>query len=137
MCESYKLLQGFNHTDESTFKFIAMSPLCNVEFYPCANGIRIGEYLVGIVVIWSCSISRKENEKSRFTANKLMILSDEEKMARYAHEERQVREENLRLQRKLQLEIERREALCRTLSESESSLEMDDERFDEQSFCTQ
>ena len=50
-------------------------------------------------------------------------------MARYAHEERQVREENLRLQRKLQLEIERREALCRTLSESESSLEMDDERF--------
>ena len=61
--------------------------------------------------------------------DKLMILSDEEKMARYAHEEKQVREENLRLQRKLQLEIERREALCRTLSESESSLEMDDERF--------
>ena len=57
-------------------------------------------------------------------------------MARYAHEERQVREENLRLQRKLQLEIERREALCRTLSESESSLEMDDERFVEQLFCT-
>ncbi len=55
-------------------------------------------------------------------------VADEEKMAHYAQEERQVREENLRLQRKLQLEIERREALCRTLSESESSLEMDDER---------
>ena len=55
-------------------------------------------------------------------------FTDEEKMARYAQEERHIREENLRLQRKLQLEIERREALCRTLSESESSLEMDDER---------
>lgn len=40
-----------------------------------------------------------------------------------------MREENLRLQRKLQREMERREALCRQLSESESSLEMDDERF--------
>lgn len=34
----------------------------------------------------------------------------------------------LRLQRKLQLEVERREALCRHLSESESSLEMEEER---------
>ena len=49
-------------------------------------------------------------------------------MAQYAQEERQIREENLRLQRKLQMEIDRREALCRHLSESESSLEMDDER---------
>ncbi len=39
-----------------------------------------------------------------------------------------MREENVRLQRKLQREMERREALCRQLSESESSLEMDDER---------
>ncbi|GAB1597842.1 coiled-coil domain-containing protein 6-like isoform X1 [Argonauta hians] len=52
----------------------------------------------------------------------------EEKMAQYAQEERQIREENLRLQRKLQMEMERRESLCRHLSESESSLEMDDER---------
>ncbi|KAK7502093.1 hypothetical protein BaRGS_00006845 [Batillaria attramentaria] len=51
-----------------------------------------------------------------------------EKMAQYAQEERQIREENLRLQRRLQLEMERRENLCRHLSESESSLEMDDER---------
>lgn len=40
-----------------------------------------------------------------------------------------MREENVRLQRKLQREMERREALCRQLSESESSLEMDDERY--------
>lgn len=50
-------------------------------------------------------------------------------MAQFAEEERQIREENVRLQRKLQMEIERREQLCRHLSESESSLEMDDERF--------
>ena len=50
-------------------------------------------------------------------------------MAQFAEEERQIREENVRLQRKLQMEIERREQLCRHLSESESSLEMDDERY--------
>ena len=54
---------------------------------------------------------------------------DSEKMAQYLEEERHMREENLRLQRKLQREMERREALCRQLSESESSLEMDDERL--------
>lgn len=53
---------------------------------------------------------------------------DAEKMAALMSEERHIKEENLRLQRKLQLEMERREALCRHLSESESSLEMDDER---------
>ncbi|XP_069123105.1 coiled-coil domain-containing protein 6-like isoform X2 [Argopecten irradians] len=52
----------------------------------------------------------------------------EQKMAQYAQEEKHIREENLRLQRKLQMEMERRESLCRHLSESESSLEMDDER---------
>lgn len=49
-------------------------------------------------------------------------------MAQFAREEQQIREENLRLQRKLQMEVDRREQLCRHLSESESSLEMDDER---------
>lgn len=53
---------------------------------------------------------------------------DTEKRAQYIEEERHMREENIRLQRKLQREMERREALCRQLSESESSLEMDDER---------
>uniref|UniRef100_A0A3Q2E863 Coiled-coil domain containing 6a n=1 Tax=Cyprinodon variegatus TaxID=28743 RepID=A0A3Q2E863_CYPVA len=56
-------------------------------------------------------------------------LQHTEKRAQYIEEERQMREENIRLQRKLQREMERREALCRQLSESESSLEMDDERY--------
>ncbi|XP_040129396.1 coiled-coil domain-containing protein 6-like isoform X1 [Ictidomys tridecemlineatus] len=50
-------------------------------------------------------------------------------MAQYLEEERRMREENLRLQRKLQREMERRAALCRQLSESESSLLMDDKRY--------
>ncbi|XP_066582705.1 coiled-coil domain-containing protein 6-like [Prorops nasuta] len=62
--------------------------------------------------------------------HQLLISQQEhtEKMQRYVNEEKQIREENLRLQRKLQLEVERREALCRHLSESESSLEMEEER---------
>lgn len=62
--------------------------------------------------------------------NQLAISEQEntEKMQRYVNEEKNIREENLRLQRKLQLEVERREALCRHLSESESSLEMEEER---------
>ncbi|XP_030384926.1 coiled-coil domain-containing protein 6 [Scaptodrosophila lebanonensis] len=51
------------------------------------------------------------------------------KMQQFAQEEKSIREENARLQRKLKQEVERREALCRHLSESESSLEMDEERF--------
>ncbi|XP_019620234.1 PREDICTED: coiled-coil domain-containing protein 6-like isoform X2 [Branchiostoma belcheri] len=51
-----------------------------------------------------------------------------EKMAHYVAEEKQIKEENVRLQRKLLREMERREALSRQLSESESSLEMDEER---------
>lgn len=49
-------------------------------------------------------------------------------MSKFEHEESNLREENVRLQRKLLLEMERREHLSRQLSESESSLEMDDER---------
>ncbi|XP_013187444.1 coiled-coil domain-containing protein 6 isoform X2 [Amyelois transitella] len=62
--------------------------------------------------------------------NQLSVSQNEnkEKMHRLALEEKHIREENLRLQRKLQQEVERREALCRHLSESESSLEMEEER---------
>ncbi|CAF3568792.1 unnamed protein product [Rotaria sp. Silwood2] len=49
-------------------------------------------------------------------------------MEQLVKEEQDIRNENLRLQRKLQLEVDRREQLCRQLSESESSLEMDEER---------
>ena len=44
------------------------------------------------------------------------------------NEEKTLREENVRLQRKLNMEVERREALHRQLSESETSLEMEEER---------
>jgi coiled-coil domain-containing protein 6 len=54
--------------------------------------------------------------------------SHRQKMDELVKEEQDVRNENLRLQRKLQLEVDRREQLCRQLSESESSLEMDEER---------
>ena len=37
----------------------------------------------------------------------------ERKMAEFVKEEKEIKEENLRLQRRLQLEMERREALCR------------------------
>jgi len=57
------------------------------------------------------------------------VVVDQESMERYAEEERQIRQENVRLQRKLQMEIERREQMCRRLSESESSIEMDEERY--------
>ena len=44
-------------------------------------------------------------------------------------EEKSLRAENFRLQRKLNMEVERREALHRHLSESEASIDgMDDER---------
>ncbi len=50
----------------------------------------------------------------------LIRVIEEEKMAHYVQEEKHIRDENLRLQRRLQMEMERREALCRHLSESES-----------------
>ncbi|XP_077300438.1 coiled-coil domain-containing protein 6 [Arctopsyche grandis] len=61
--------------------------------------------------------------------NQLAVSQNEskEKMQRYAMEEKSIREENIRLQQKLQMEVERREALCRHLSESESSLEMEED----------
>jgi hypothetical protein len=59
---------------------------------------------------------------------------NKENMEKLVKEEKAIRDENLRLQRRLQMEVDRREALCRHLSESESSLEMDDERhFNESS----
>lgn len=57
-------------------------------------------------------------------------LENAEKVTQqFVADEKNIREENMRLQRKLQMEVERREALCRHLSESESSLEMEEERL--------
>ena len=53
----------------------------------------------------------------------------EEKMQLLILEEKQMKEENTRLRRRLQQEAERREEICRNLSESESSLEIDTERY--------
>lgn len=58
----------------------------------------------------------------------MSFMIDREKIQALEDEERSLKEENVRLQRKLLREMERREALSRQLSESESSLEMDDER---------
>lgn len=68
-------------------------------------------------------------EVSRLKANLEKVERDhKENMAKLVREEKLIKEENVRLQRRLQMEVDRREALCRHLSESESSLEMDDER---------
>ena len=51
-----------------------------------------------------------------------------ERIQQIEEEERALKEENLRLQRRLLRETERREQMTRQLSESESSIEMDEER---------
>lgn len=83
----------------------------------------------------STHIKNLRGEVNRLRTKLLTIqVEQQEKLHKYANEEKQIREENLRLQRKLQLEVERREALCRQLSESETSLEMEEERhFNEMS----
>lgn len=74
-------------------------------------------------------VQHLRNEVAKLKTQLLNVQQEHsEKMAQFALEEKQIREENIRLQRKLQMEMERREALCRHLSESESSLEMDEER---------
>ena len=72
---------------------------------------------------------KHRNNDAKLEMMMMSVVADKEKMAQYVEDERHIREENVRLQRKLQMEIERREQLCRHLSESESSLEMDDERL--------
>ncbi|XP_044751466.1 coiled-coil domain-containing protein 6 isoform X1 [Coccinella septempunctata] len=76
--------------------------------------------------------SHIQNLRSEVTRLRQTLTNSQQEhtqnMQRYAQEERNIKEENLRLQRKLQMEVERREALCRHLSESESSLEMEEEK---------
>lgn len=57
------------------------------------------------------------------------LSSDKEKLQAMIDGEKTLKDENIRLQRKLQRETERSEALSRALSESESSLEIDEERY--------
>lgn len=83
----------------------------------------------------SSHIQNLRSEVLRLRSN-LMAAQKEtnQKMQQFAQEEKTIREENMRLQQKLQAEVERRERLCRHLSESESSLEMDEERFYNENF---
>nr|CAG4635595.1 EOG090X09V8 [Artemia franciscana] len=71
------------------------------------------------------AISQQERKLHIFVISSTFYM---QKTNQFQKEEQTIREENLRLQRRLQLEMERREALCRHLSESESSLEMEEER---------
>lgn len=74
-------------------------------------------------------ISYLRNEVSKLKQQlRLSQVEQSSRMQQLSREEQQIRDENIRLQRKLQMEMERREQLCRHLSESESSLEMEDER---------
>ena len=65
---------------------------------------------------------------SHFTAPPTSLPPGKERIQQIEGEEKALKEENLRLQRRLLRETERREQLTRQLSESESSLEMDEER---------
>lgn len=73
------------------------------------------------------NVLRDEVKKLRFQLANAQAEHNKT-MCKFENEEHQLKEENVRLQRKLLLEMERREQLSRQLSESESSLEMDDER---------
>uniref|UniRef100_A0A0V0J5L6 Coiled-coil domain-containing protein 6 n=1 Tax=Schistocephalus solidus TaxID=70667 RepID=A0A0V0J5L6_SCHSO len=74
-------------------------------------------------------VARLREEVTRLRA--LVAANQSDQLARagtYEREERLAAEENLRLRRLLQAEMDRKEALSRQLSGSESSLEMEDER---------
>lgn len=77
----------------------------------------------------SLNVNVLKDEVTKLRAQLIAAQAEHNKhMCKYEMEESSLREENVRLQRKLLLEMERREQLSRQLSESESSLEMDDER---------
>lgn len=98
---------------------------------PTINDLSTGDTASNI----SSHIQHLRSEVVRLRSNLSAAQKETtQKMQQSAQEEKSIREENMRLQRKLQAEVERREALCRHLSESESSLEMDEERFYNESF---
>lgn len=81
------------------------------------------------------SHEKRQIEHWKSEVEKMKYLLDsaerdhEEKMKILIMEEKHMKEENTRLRRRLQQEAERREEICRNLSESESSLEIDTERY--------
>ncbi|CAF3915372.1 unnamed protein product [Rotaria sp. Silwood1] len=70
---------------------------------------------------------KEEVEKLRQELNVQQEIH-KKKLEQLILDEQNAKDENLRLQRKLQIEVDRREQLYKQLSESESSLEIDEER---------
>lgn len=70
---------------------------------------------------------KREVERLRSELN-LQKETYQKKMEKLVLEEQNAKNENLRLQRRLQVEVDRRQQFYKQLSESESSLEMDEER---------
>jgi len=99
--------------NNSKMSLVGMSAAASGE-----TAVSLTEHIINLrreVSRLKSSLEKTEREHKENTA-KLMM------------EEKEIRDENVRLQRRLQMEVDRREALYRHLSESESSLEMDDER---------
>ena len=64
----------------------------------------------------SLHVQTLKNEINRLRGQLLLAEKEHyDKMAKFEREEREQREQNVRLQRKLQIEMERREQLCRHL----------------------
>ena len=67
--------------------------------------LSLGKQTADLVTLWP--------DLTIFFLPFLAKCEHERKMAEFVKEEKEIKEENLRLQRRLQLEMERREALCR------------------------
>ena len=67
--------------------------------------LSLGKQTADLVTLWP--------NLTIFFGQFLAKCEHERKMAEFVKEEKEIKEENLRLQRRLQLEMERREALCR------------------------
>ena len=79
----------------------------------------------------SNSIYAEELQEEIVNLRRELTLEQErhmKKMEELRTDEQNIKNENLRLQRKLQVEIDRRKEFYQRLSESESSIEMDEER---------
>ncbi len=81
---------------------------------------------IGATAAGAAYITKLRDEVIRLRA---MLSANQSDQLNRAEQERNAMNENARLRRLLQAETERREALSRNFSGSESSLEMEDERF--------
>ena len=87
------------------------SSMCSspVPMSPCSPGQVIVGDAISHIQSLKCEVQRLKSQ---------LILAEkehEEKMKQFEREEKETKEQNIRLQRKLQIEMERREQLCRHL----------------------